>query len=109
MSAVTTFPKYFSLPGSAVTLNMKRLFCGMKISHLRLHWLLLTKEIFPVNHASCKKKIVLKLCLYAKRQIQLISDFSKIYQINISATNKIEVASLTTFYCLTMFKQFNSL
>lgn len=47
--------------------------------------------------------------IYAKRQFQLMSDFSKIYQINISATNKIEVASLTTFYCLTMFKQFNVL
>lgn len=56
MSAVTTFPQYFSLPGLAVTLNVKRLFCGMKISHLRLNWLLLTKEIFPVNHASCKKE-----------------------------------------------------
>lgn len=56
MSAVTTFPHYFSLPGLPVTLNVKRLFYGMKISHLRLNWLLLTKEIFPVNHASCEKE-----------------------------------------------------
>lgn len=56
MSAVTTFPQIFYLPGLAVTLNVNRLSCGMKISHLRVNQLLVTKEIFPVNHASCEKE-----------------------------------------------------
>lgn len=46
----------FYLPGLAVTLNVNRLSCGMKISHLRVNQLLVTKEIFPVNHASCEKE-----------------------------------------------------
>lgn len=58
MSAVTTFPQIFSLPGLAGTLNVNRLFCGMKnISHLRMNQLLVTKEIFPVNHSSCKTEL----------------------------------------------------
>jgi len=57
MSAVTTFPQIFSLPGLAVTLNVNRLFCGMKkISHRRLNQLLITKEVFPVSCASCGKE-----------------------------------------------------
>lgn len=55
-SAATTFPQFFSLPSLAVTLNVNRLFCGMKISHLRLNWLLIIEYFFPVNCASCEKE-----------------------------------------------------
>lgn len=56
MLAVSTFSQVFALPGLAVTLNGIRWFCGMqKMSHLRQNWLLIAREVFPLNHMSCEK------------------------------------------------------
>lgn len=67
------------------------------------------KRNFSCESCILWERTVLKVCLYVKRQFQLMSDFTKFTKWTSVLQSKIEVASLTTFYCLTTFKQFSSL
>lgn len=109
MSAVTTFPQVFFSARFGCYIECEEIILWYEDQSFKTELVLLTKEIFPVNHASCKKEWH-QWCVFMLRgNSSLCLTSPKFTKWTSVLQSKMEVASLTTFYCLTTFKQFSSL
>lgn len=111
MSAVTTFPQVFFSARFGCYIECEEIILWYEDQSFKTELVIAYKRILSCESCILWERIVSKVCLYVKRQFQLMSDFSKMSCSKWTSVlqSRIEVASLTTFYCLTTFKQFSRL